>query len=352
MFSPRYIITNKILNNLNEISEIKSLLENTQLLPQDAAMLKRQARIRMVYASVSIEGNPLNKLEVQKILEGQRVEAPKRALLEVQNYQSALNFISQSAKAGKELNLPMVLKVQSLITRGCLAEEKCGKFRPGDVYVANIDRKKEEIVYEAPKKELVSSLLEELINWTKISEKEKLSPVIEAGLFHYQFATIHPFSDGNGRTARSLAAFILYKRGYNFSKLFALDDYYLEHRKEYYLALQTGKTYQRRKNADLTKWLEFFSEGFVFEMRNVKEKLTSLSLTPKLKGAQERVYLNSEEVRIVDFLTSMGKITSDDVTDITKSAKRTAQNYLKSLVEKKVIRSQGKGPSTFYILNT
>lgn len=352
MFNPKYTINNKIINNLSEIAEIKTLLEHTQLLPQDEAILKRQARIRMVYASVSIEGNPLNKLEVQKVLEGQRVEAPKRVLQEVENYQTALNFISQSAKNNKELNLEMILRVQYLVTRDIIVPEKCGQIRPGDVYVANIDGKKEEIVYEAPKREMVKKLLLDLIDWIKKSEKENLSPVLEAGLFHYQIATIHPFSDGNGRTARTLAAFILYKRGYNFSKLFALDNFFLEHRKEYYLSLQTGKSFEKRKDADLTTWLEFFTDGFVSEMRAVKEKLTSLSLTPQLKGAKEKVYLNSAEVKIVDFLTSMGKVTSDDVVDITKTAKRTAQNYLKGLVDKKVIRSKGKGPSTFYILNT
>ena len=354
-YRPNYQISNKIINDLTEIAEIKAIIERAPILPRDEARLRRQALVRMVHASVSIEGNRLNAYEVNKVIEGQKVDAAEREIHEVKNYQTALNFISQWVEAKKSLNLHLILKVQELVTRSTLPPEKSGHFRKNDVYVANISKiphkkDKEEILYVAPKAEQVPGLLKDLIEWVANADKNRVSPVIIAGIFHYQFVTIHPFTDGNGRTARILATLILYERGYDFRKLFSLEQYYNEHRKEYYLALSTGKNYQVRIGVNITSWLEYFTKGFVEEMRQIKQKLMAVSFNRVAQPAEEQVYLTSEKIKIMDYATTMGSITSDEVTDITGAAKRTAQLHLQDLVRKGLLRRIGKGPSSRYVI--
>ena len=110
------------------------------------------------------------------------------------------------------------------------------------------------VVYTAPSSKKVFTLVSDLFSWLNKKETENINPVIVAGIVHQEIAAIHPFTDGNGRTARAAATLILYKRGYDFRKLFALEDYYNRNRGKYYQAINIGKNYEERKQ-DMTVWL-------------------------------------------------------------------------------------------------
>ena len=86
MFKPKYTITNKILNNLTAIAEIRALVGRAAILPKQEIRLRRQALIRMIHSSTSIEGNILARYEVEKALTGERIDAPKRDIYEIKNY--------------------------------------------------------------------------------------------------------------------------------------------------------------------------------------------------------------------------------------------------------------------------
>jgi len=96
----------------------------------------------------------------------------------------------------------------------------------------------------------VPGLVKDLVEWINLEESKELDPVIEAGVVHYELVRIHPFIDGNGRTARVLAALIIYLRGFDTNQFFCLDDYYDSDRSAYYKALQSVKS----DTLDLTNW--------------------------------------------------------------------------------------------------
>lgn len=102
-----------------------------------------------------------------------------------------------------------------------------------------------------------------------------------------------PFNDGNGRTARALATLILYKRGYDFRRLFALEDYCNTDRPAYYKAINLGKTYEARRT-DITLWLEYFIKGFKQEIDSVKEKILRLSARAIDGKIKSQIYLTPE----------------------------------------------------------
>jgi Fic family protein len=166
---------------------------------------------------------------------------------------------------------------------------------------------------------------------------------------HQEIAAIHPFADGNGRTARAVATLILYQRGYDFRKLFALEDYYNNNRPEYYKAINIGEAYEERRT-DFTPWLEYFIKGFKNEIDNTKAQVTALAHR-KIDGKLEsQIYLTPEQLKIIDFMEQMGKITVKDVMDILIIPKRTAQLHLQKLKTLKMIAQTGKGPSSAYLL--
>jgi Fic family protein len=99
---------------------------------------------------------------------------------------------------------------------------------------------------------------------------------------------------------------------------------------------------------DLTNWLEYYVEGFLIETRKVKDQVLSLSVVGDLHA--ERNVLDKDELKIVDFVITLGEITSSDVVDILDVPKRTAQAKLKRLEDIKVLKKEGAGPTTSYVI--
>ncbi len=348
MFNPKYAISNKILSQLSEIAEVRSLVARSGLLPEREVFLRRAAVIKMAHTSTSIEGNRLQEYQVAQVAEGKKINASEDQIKEVNNYLVALKEIDKLSEMKKDFGTKEILSVHKLVIEGLVDNEKAGKFRQGPVYIVNVlPSKKEKLAYAPPKAGLVPKLIANLLDW--LQENPDVHPIIRAGLFHYQFETIHPFTDGNGRTGRLLTLLFLYQSGWDFKRILVLEDYYNLDRRAYYEALQTGKTYQLRQNVDLSKWLEYYVEGFLDEARKVKDQILSLSVVGG--GKSTRNVLDRDELRIIDFVVTMGQITSSDVVDVLEVPKRTAQAKLKKLEDIKVLEKVGAGPTTYYIVS-
>lgn len=351
MFEPKFVITPVILSRIAEIAEIKAAIERSRVLPLNEAQLRRQAILRMAHTSTSIEGNKLAQFEVGKISEGKTVRAPQKDILEVENYLKSLKLLDDLSKTKHALNIEEVLKMHKTVIGGLVESEKTGKFRPGDVYVLDdLGNGKEILRFKAPNAKRVLGLLEDLLFWLKKAKEENIHPVIIAGIFHLEFVSIHPFTDGNGRVARLLTQLLLYRMDWDFRKIIVLEDYYNRDRLAYYNAEHHDEGNEYKPGRDMSHWLEYFATGFLVEARKALESIQSIGFGVVSKKS-EQIFLDRDEIQIMDFLITTGRITSDDVVDILKVAKRTAQLKLKGLTLKKLLKSQGKGPSTAYILS-
>ncbi len=350
MLQPQYSITSTILSRIAEIAEIKAAIERSRVLPLNEAQLRRQAILRMAHTSTSIEGNKLAQFEVGKVLEGKAVRAPQKDILEVENYYNALKLLDELSKKKGDITIDEVLSLHKAVVKGLVEDQKVGKFRPADVYVLDdLGDGREMLRFKAPPAPQVKKLIEDLLAWLKGSQKESIHPIIKAGILHLQFVTIHPFTDGNGRVARLLTQLQLYRDNWDFRKILVLEDYYNRDRMSYYNAENRaqGKNYQ--KDMDFTTWLEYFTTGFLVEARKALEQVQSIGFG-KASKKSEQIFLDRDEIQIMDFLTTTGRITSEDVVDVLGVAKRTAQLKLKNLSDKKLIKLDGKGPSSFYSL--
>lgn len=353
MFNPQYKISNKILNLLTAITEAKAVIERARLLPKHELRLRRQALIRMTQSSTAIEGNMLNLQQVEALVlnSKRKLDAPQRDIFEVVNYLAALKYIQQVVEKKQAITEKVILKIHHLVTKNTLPDDQSGHYRPGPIYVV---RRKfglpAEVVYTGPVANKVPRLMRELINWIKESSNKDIYPVIVAGIVHQEIAAIHPFNDGNGRTARALATLILYQRGYDFRRLFALEDYYNQDRPKYYAAINIGKNYEERR-VDFSPWLEYFIKGFKEEIDNVKEKIIVLQAKKLDTKIQSQIYLDKEQMQILDFLDSVERITAKDVIDILRCPQRTAQLHLQKLKKLGMIKQVGKARAAGYILN-
>lgn len=352
MFNPKYKLTDKILRDLTAIAEAKGIIDRAKILPKHELRLRRQAVIRMTHHSTEIEGNRLNMQQVEALYAKKKIDAPDRDIYEVKNYLNALKFIEKTVTEKKPITEKVILKIHKLVMDKTLAPQYCGHYRPGPIYVV---RRRlgmpQETLYTGPDVKQVPKLMADFVEWLKDSEKKDVSPVLVAGIAHLEIAAIHPFNDGNGRTARALATLILYERGYDFRRLFALEDYYNTNRPDYYKAVNVGENYDKRRT-DITSWLEYFVKGFKKEIDSVKDKILSLSAHAVDDKIKSQIYLTPEQLKIIDFLDQAGRITTKDTEDVLSCPKRTAQLHMQKLKRIKIIKSIGKGRATYYIANS
>lgn len=347
MFDPKFAITSEILNNLNAIEVMKAKIAICKIHPREELLLKKEAILSMVHNSTAIEGNRLNQFEVKKVLEGKKVDASARDIYEVKNYKSALDYIAKRKSSAITEN--DILKIHRRTTQNVLDKPKSGRYRQEPVYVVKRTAISSEVVYTCPDHKQVPKLVTNLCKWINKAGKEKLSPILIAGIAHAELAAIHPFVDGNGRTARLLATLILYTENYNFRKLFALDNYYNKNRPEYYKAIHLGKNYQERSRASLTDWLEYFVRGFSAEMELVMDKIKPFLYLGKSAG--KKLVLSKKELVVLDFLNEMHSATSKDIEDVLTVSKRTAQRLLAILVKKNLVIKHGTKKDAKYSIN-
>ncbi len=335
---------------LTAIAEGRAVIERARLLPKQELRLRRQALIRMTHSSTAIEGNVLNMREVEAVADRKKVDAPDRDIYEVQNYLNALKYIETVVEKKQPISKQVILRIHKHVTNKTLRPEASGHYRPGPVYIArNYRDGHREILYTAPDAKDVSALMDALIGWIQKNDDEGVDPVIAAGIVHQEIAAIHPFVDGNGRTARALATLLLYQRGYDFRRLFALEDYYNSDRPAYYAAINIGETYKARRT-DFTPWLEYFVKGFKEEIDQVKHTVLNLAVKKLDTDIDSQVFLDKDQVAILDFMETVGRITVTDVIDIVRCPRRTAQLQLQKLKKLKLIKQIGKGRATYYTL--
>lgn len=350
MFNPKYQITDKMVKALMDIAKAKVAIDRAKLLPKQELRLKRQALIRMSHSSTAIEGNRLNINQIEALYDHKKVEAPERDIWEVSNYLAAIRYIDIVVKKKIKIDEKVLLHIHKLVTNNTLPKDRSGFFRFGLVYVV---RRRwgfpEEVLYTGPDAKDVPKLCKDFLSWLENTKTMDINPVVVAGIAHQEIAAIHPFFDGNGRTARAFATLILYARGYDFKKLFALEDYYNEELPDYHQAINIGISYDQRK-VDFTPWLEYFVNGFREEIENVKNKVRSLSTIKMDENVNSQIFLTPQQTQIIDFLDHVGKITTSDVAGILHCPKRTAQFCLQKMKKLGIIKQIGKGPSSGYIL--
>ncbi len=341
MFQPRFEITPRLNQLLTAIAVLREKITRALILPKREIALVRSARLRMIYSSTSIEGNPLSFKEVSQVLAGKIVTGIReKDRLEITNYEEAMRYIDRVFGEGEKIvSEKTILKIHQLLTREILDSQQSGHYRRGPVFI--VERPSNRIVYQAPEAKKAPLLMKDLIAWINQSS-QVLSPVMVAAIAHHQLVTIHPFIDGNGRTARALATLILYQRGCDIRKMFALEDYYNLNRPSYYQAIR-----EANEKKDLSRWLEYFALGLLKEMESVWEKVEKFSLEAK-QGKQ--IYLSQRQREILDFSAVNTKIFRSDVVDICSVSPRTAHRELKQLVKLGFLKASGKGRSSHYLL--
>jgi len=252
-------LTNKMLAHIISIENSRSHFAGDKIPAPLSARLRKNSRKKSTFASTKIEGNPLTEAQVEEAIESRQHHHLKPEE-EVRNYYAALGFLEGALTARRPFDKQLVLDVQRLIVKGEGAE-KAGirKPMPPGVLFAVYDAATGKPDYIPPEAGDVEPLLDELVRYVAESDDH---PLVKAGVIHYQLVTIHPFEDGNGRTARILSGYYLDLEGFDFGGIGSLEEYFAYDADEYYRSLQMGLPalyYDGRANPPHPEiWMEYF----------------------------------------------------------------------------------------------
>lgn len=344
MFKPNFHYTDKIVRNLTIIAEARAIVLSAPLVPKWEVSLRRDALLRSAHSSTSIEGNPLSFEDVSALAAGRDVMARRKDKQEVLNYLEALERIPNFAEK-VPLTVDDFFKIHKIITKDTLENPRdAGVFRNRQVFVGN--RTTGEVVFMSPPTEQVSRLVDEFLGWFNSQGVNEINSVIEAGITHYEIVRIHPFIDGNGRIARVMATLVLFKRGFDTKRFFALDDYYNQDRRSYYEALKSID----QTILDLTQWLEYFTEGVAISIKAVGDRVLALSKDIEILKKRGQIALTERQMEIVERIIDRGKISNREIREMFHISNRAAMDEISKLLKLEVIKSIGKGRSVHYVL--
>ncbi len=341
MFKPKYTITDKLLSQIKQVNELVFRLNQERFPNLILAEFEKTARAVSSYASTSIEGNPLPLTEVKKILKS-RPEYVRNSEKEVLNYNKALVGLNKELNSSRlKLSLSLILKIHRQVTQNLLPKQQSGRLRCFPVIIN--DPKNKKIIFLPPDVKDVEGLIKGLVQFTK-NNQGRIDPLIIAGIFHKQMVIIHPFMDGNGRTARLISKLLLAKLGLNTFGLFSFENYYNQNITRYFKFVgEQGDYYDLRKTIDFTAWLEYFTEGIIDELLRVKKILPALNLGPDTQ-------LKVHHQKILNYVKKNNFITDRDYARLVKRAKATRALDFKKLLSLGLISRKGKGKSTYYTL--
>jgi len=333
-WSPRFTLTPSIARGLMQIEAARALVDHTPLSPAAEAELRARARVRAAHYSTFIEGNRLTLEEARAVIVDGRakISGRERDVSEVRGYWNALLRVEDWAGKKKPLTEELIKRLHALVEYG--PRTKPTPYREGQNAIRNSATGA--LIYLPPEAKDVPDLMAALVQWANEAERSGLPVPLIAGLVHYQFVTVHPYYDGNGRTARLLATFILHKGGYGLGGFFSLEEHYAGDLQGYYMALTVHphhNYYFGRSEADLTPWLEYF----VFTLAEVFEAVRGKAQKCAENGAPaepEALRCLDHRARVVLGLFAKKEIiTAPEAAEELGLSERMARNLLKTWVE-------------------
>jgi Fic family protein len=298
------------------------------------ATLRETARLFSTHYSTMIEGNRLTQEQVSKVIEDkQHFPGRERDENEVLGYYVALEKLEQLSAAGSSVTENHIQTLHGLVMAKGRRQTKPTPYRDGQNVIR--DSRSRGIVYMPPEAKDVPSLMRDMVAWISRTGRNELPCPLRAGIAHYQFATIHPYYDGNGRTARLLTTLILHLGGYDLKGLYSLEEYYARNLGAYYAALTIGPShnyYEGRAKADISKWVEYFCDGMAESFDAVKRRAAEAARS----GAQDRSTslrrLDPRQRKALELFQESDSITSRDIATLFRISERAARNLLSAWV--------------------
>lgn len=351
MYSPKFVISNKILKNVGVIEACKEVIENAPLVPSFEKQFQSDAVVRTIHHGTHIEGNDLTIFQTKKILEGQEVYARARDIQEVINFRNVMQLLEELAVKRGGYETDMLKDLHRATVDRIIIPDKVGVFRTTEVVIKEEGTGK--IIFQPPPSHEVPYLVDDFFEWLNDAAARENHPILRAGIAHYILVAIHPFVEGNGRTVRAFASLILMREGYDIKKFFSLEERFDEDPGAYYEALSSvDRESPNLGSRDITPWLEYFTGAVGVELTKIKDKVRKLSVDSRLKVKfGEQVALTERQMRLIEYISDQG---SGGMAELKKLlpmiSEDTILRELRDLLQKGILKKQGSTKASKYVV--
>ena len=307
---------------------------------QTLKQLKSIATVRSVGASTRIEGSKMSNEEVEVLLE--KIDITKiedRDSQEVFGYFETLDLISESYEdiditEGNLKNLHNILLKYSKKDEWNKGEYK----QHSNAVEATLPNGNKQIIFQTTEAgESTQTAMNHLFNW--YDTDRRTHPLVKSALFAYEFLSIHPFQDGNGRLSRLISTFLLLKHGYKWIQYVSFEHEIESRKTEYYRVLKGCQS--QRPNENVSDWINFFFDA----LKNIQVQLMKKL---EIQGAETKLSL--KEKSIITFISNHAGCKSGDIARKLGIPSPTVKRILPDLINKNLIEKHGKGPGTNYTM--
>lgn len=340
---PREIdLSNETLLTLSRADQAIGRLVGTGRLLPTPHLVSAAYRTREAVSSLAIEGT---QTSLSEVLTAEAAEAPVRSeVREVLNYIRAFDYGLNRLNA-LPLSLRLIRELHERLLEGVRGQERTpGEFRTSQNWIGRAGATIEGATFIPPPPEPMIDALDDLERY--LHEQPQQPPLVRCALGHYQFETIHPFLDGNGRVGRLLIPFYLVEQEVLVEPLLFVSPYFEERRDEYYERLQ-----RVRQHGAFDEWVKFFLEAVEAQALDaVTRGETLLGVVQEFRERLRKERVRGSALQLVDQLLANPFLTTARAADFLGVTNQGAAYAINQLGRAGIVEGAGKrGAARVYV---
>ena len=305
---------------------------------QSLKELKTIATVRSVGASTRIEGSVMTDQEVEALLRDLTIDKlVDRDSKEVAGYYETLDLITESYRE-IPVTVNSIKSLHNTLLKYCDKDAwHRGSFKQlsNNVEAEYADGSRQVIFETTPPGFATDDAIRSLVAW--YTGETEVHPLVKCALFSYEFVTIHPFQDGNGRMSRLLSTLLLMQNGYDWVQYVSFEHEIESRKEEYYLQLR--KCQAQRPQEDVTGWLRFYFDALQIIQQHLLHKLEVSGIFSELSPRDKAV---------LTYVTGHSGVQISEIEERLELSNSTAKRVLRKLLELGLIEKYGRGKGTSY----
>lgn len=308
--------------------------------------LKQIATIASIGSSTRIEGSTLTNQEVEKLLSNLSMSQLKeRDEQEVYGYYKVLELILESYSE-IELTKNNIHHLHKILLKASSKDEyHRGNYkRITNRVVAKYPGGSEKVIFNTTEPSKVDLEMDAIIEWTnKHLDSKEYHPLIVISTFTYEFLSIHPYQDGNGRLSRLLTTLLLLRNGYDFMNYASMETEIEKRKKEYYSVLMDGQKDRYTNKENISSWIIYFLKMLHEAIDILEARFEDIK--------KSKSYLSNRQAKILKFIKKNEPVKISDISKYMKDESiHTIRKDIVYLKNENILRQVGKGRSTIYYL--
>lgn len=329
------------LDQLNRIEKFELIWTNHKGRESSSLnQLKTLATIQSIGSSTRIEGSKLSDNQIRTLIENIDItQIEDRDSQEVVGYFNVLDIITETPKELRITESTIKNLHNVLLKESTKDDWHRGAYKKhSNAVQANFPDGSTQIIFKTTEPGYATDdAMKLLVDW--YNEENQVNSIIKTAVFIYEFLSIHPFQDGNGRLSRLLTTLLLLQEGYEWVEYVSFEHEIEKHKKKYYQALRNCQA--QRPNEEITEWISFFLRS----LNNLISKLTKkLEIT--------KTELTAREKNVYIFISNNPESRISRIVESTEIPRATVKRILTKLIEEKMIEKTGKGAGTNYKLKS